>query len=130
MAEKFMLAFFGPVILATVTLYQNFSEGPTYSFGVHRQGKHLNCEISFQSLMRSPAEDKDPVELPLFDFNSILIATNNFDIENKLGQGGYGPVYKGKLQDGKDVVIKRLSSSCGQGIEEFREHECSKAHKI
>ncbi|KAF2303552.1 hypothetical protein GH714_019111 [Hevea brasiliensis] len=69
---------------------------------------------------RSPLEDEDSVELPLFDFHSILVATNNFDINNKLGQGGYGPVYKGTLQDGKDVAIKRLSSSSSQGIEEFK----------
>ncbi|KAF2304020.1 hypothetical protein GH714_026315 [Hevea brasiliensis] len=65
---------------------------------------------------RSPLEDKDSIELPLFDFDGILVATNNFDLENKLGQGGYGPVYKGTLQDGKDVAIKRLSSSSGQGM--------------
>ncbi|KAF2304024.1 hypothetical protein GH714_026439 [Hevea brasiliensis] len=69
---------------------------------------------------RNPLEDKDSIELPLFDFDSILIATNNFDLENKLGQGGYGPVYKGTLQDGKDVAIKRLYSISGQGMVEFR----------
>ncbi|XP_050210049.1 G-type lectin S-receptor-like serine/threonine-protein kinase At1g61390 isoform X2 [Mercurialis annua] len=73
-------------------------------------------------MWRNPSEDqdKDPVELPLFDFNSILVATSNFDEQNKLGQGGYGPVYKGKLQDGKDVAIKRLSTNSGQGTEEFK----------
>ena len=33
-------------------------------------------------------------ELQLFSFQSITTATNNFSIENKLGQGGFGPVYK------------------------------------
>ncbi|WCJ42967.1 G-type lectin S-receptor-like serine/threonine-protein kinase At1g61390 [Euphorbia peplus] len=71
-------------------------------------------------MWQSPLEDKDPLELPLFDFNSILVATNNFALANKLGQGGYGPVYKGKLPDGKNVAIKRLSSTSGQGITEFK----------
>ncbi|XP_065877830.1 G-type lectin S-receptor-like serine/threonine-protein kinase At1g61370 [Euphorbia lathyris] len=71
-------------------------------------------------MWKSPIEDKDPLELPLFDFNSILVATNNFDTANKLGQGGYGPVYKGTLPDGKNVAIKRLSTSSGQGINEFK----------
>ncbi|XP_055960391.1 uncharacterized protein LOC126665234 [Mercurialis annua] len=73
-------------------------------------------------MWRSPSDDKDkdPVELPLFDFHSILVATSNFDEQNKLGQGGYGPVYKGKLQDGKDAAIKRLSTNSGQGTEEFK----------
>ncbi|XP_043808357.1 G-type lectin S-receptor-like serine/threonine-protein kinase At1g61370 [Manihot esculenta] len=62
----------------------------------------------------------DQLELPMLDFDGILVATNHFNLTNKLGQGGYGPVYKGRLQDGKDVAIKRLSSSSGQGVEEFK----------
>ncbi|KAM6585092.1 hypothetical protein CsatB_012094 [Cannabis sativa] len=59
-------------------------------------------------------------QLPFFDFSSILAATNHFSILNKLGEGGFGPVYKGKLQDGREIAVKRLSSSSGQGIEEFK----------
>lgn len=33
-------------------------------------------------------------ELPLYDFEKVAIATNYFDLNNKLGQGGFGPVYK------------------------------------
>lgn len=33
-------------------------------------------------------------ELPLFNFNSVVIATNNFSEDNKLGEGGFGSVYK------------------------------------
>lgn len=40
------------------------------------------------------SDQTDASELPLFDFNSILVATNNFNIENKLGEGGFGSVYK------------------------------------
>ncbi|OMO79195.1 S-locus glycoprotein [Corchorus capsularis] len=63
---------------------------------------------------------EDQSELPMFDLNSILVATDNFSIQNKLGQGGFGPVYKGKLSDKKLVAVKRLSSSSGQGLEEFK----------
>lgn len=34
------------------------------------------------------------IDVPFFDLESILAATNDFSDENKLGQGGYGPVYK------------------------------------
>ena len=37
---------------------------------------------------------KDDMELPEFDLNTIVIATDNFSDNNKLGQGGFGPVYK------------------------------------
>ncbi|RDY00158.1 G-type lectin S-receptor-like serine/threonine-protein kinase, partial [Mucuna pruriens] len=58
-------------------------------------------------------------ELLLFDFQRISTATNNFHLSNKLGQGGFGPVYKGKLQDGQEIAVKRLSKTSGQGLEEF-----------
>ncbi|XP_040361747.1 G-type lectin S-receptor-like serine/threonine-protein kinase At1g11410 [Rosa chinensis] len=59
-------------------------------------------------------------ELLLFHLNTIANATNNFSIENKLGEGGFGPVYKGILYDGKEIAVKRLSKFSGQGVEEFK----------
>ncbi|KAK4852049.1 hypothetical protein QYF36_020644 [Acer negundo] len=44
------------------------------------------------------------VESLQFDFNTIIVATNNFSIDNKLGEGGFGVVYKGRLPDGQDVA--------------------------
>ncbi|XP_023645612.1 G-type lectin S-receptor-like serine/threonine-protein kinase At1g11280 isoform X3 [Capsella rubella] len=57
--------------------------------------------------------------LTFFEMHTIRAATNNFNVSNKLGQGGFGPVYKGKLSDRKEIAVKRLSSSSGQGTEEF-----------
>ncbi|KAL5976169.1 hypothetical protein ACLOJK_020499 [Asimina triloba] len=59
-------------------------------------------------------------ELPLFTYRSIVSATDNFSTANKLGEGGFGPVYKGRLAEGHEVAVKRLSKSSGQGIEELR----------
>ncbi|KAK9053891.1 hypothetical protein SSX86_024966 [Deinandra increscens subsp. villosa] len=64
-------------------------------------------------------KNKDP-ELRYFTFHSISSATNNFSITNKLGQGGFGEVYKGKLVDGQEVAVKRLSRNSGQGVKEFK----------
>ncbi|XP_074270047.1 cysteine-rich receptor-like protein kinase 15 isoform X2 [Silene latifolia] len=58
-------------------------------------------------------------ELPLFKFEKLSAATNNFQESNKLGQGGFGLVYKGTLEDGREVAIKRLSGTSRQGAEEF-----------
>ncbi|TYH86373.1 hypothetical protein ES332_D01G037800v1 [Gossypium tomentosum] len=58
-------------------------------------------------------------QLPLFNFEELATATNNFHPEKKLGQGGFGPVYKGTLEDGKEIAVKRLSKASGQGLEEF-----------
>ncbi|XP_058736911.1 G-type lectin S-receptor-like serine/threonine-protein kinase At1g11300 isoform X1 [Vicia villosa] len=58
-------------------------------------------------------------ELLLFNFGKLATATNNFHSSNKLGQGGFGPVYKGTLPDGQEMAVKRLSKASGQGQEEF-----------
>ncbi|KAI3773797.1 hypothetical protein L1987_48330 [Smallanthus sonchifolius] len=59
-------------------------------------------------------------ELHYFTFQSISSATNNFSSTNKLGKGGFGEVYKGKLVDGQEVAVKRLSRTSGQGVKEFK----------
>ncbi|RWR88286.1 cysteine-rich receptor-like protein kinase 10 isoform X2 [Cinnamomum micranthum f. kanehirae] len=59
-------------------------------------------------------------ELPFIDFGTIQHSTNNFSSENKLGQGGFGTVYKGMLVDGKQIAVKRLSIGSSQGLKEFR----------
>ncbi|KAG6723882.1 hypothetical protein I3842_03G229300 [Carya illinoinensis] len=58
-------------------------------------------------------------DLPLLSFDCIATATNNFSDENKLGEGGFGPVYKGTLL-GNEIAVKRLSRQSGQGLEEFK----------
>ncbi|KAM3761909.1 hypothetical protein ACB098_01G303600 [Castanea mollissima] len=58
-------------------------------------------------------------ELPLLSFSCIAAATDNFSAANKLGEGGFGPVYKGELR-GHEIAIKRLSKRSGQGLEEFK----------
>ncbi|PKI51136.1 hypothetical protein CRG98_028423 [Punica granatum] len=60
------------------------------------------------------------MELPAFDLAMIINATGNFSANNKLGEGGFGPVYKGTLADGQEIAVKRLSSSSGQGLKEFK----------
>ncbi|KAL2928260.1 Receptor-like serine/threonine-protein kinase SD1-8, partial [Bienertia sinuspersici] len=62
----------------------------------------------------------DDVELPIFDLCTMAVATNNFDDVNKLGQGGFGRVYKGVMVDGQEIAVKRLSKESGQGVEEFK----------
>ncbi|XP_078150663.1 G-type lectin S-receptor-like serine/threonine-protein kinase At4g03230 isoform X2 [Carex rostrata] len=59
-------------------------------------------------------------DFPLFDFNQIENATGQFSLDNKLGEGGFRPVYKGVLQDGLEIAVKRLSSYSGQGLVEFK----------
>ncbi|KAM3707435.1 hypothetical protein ACJW31_02G024800 [Castanea mollissima] len=61
----------------------------------------------------------EDMEVPFFTLATIVIATNNFSSYNKLGEGGFGLVYKGTLIDGKEIAVKRLSQKSGQGLSEF-----------
>ncbi|OMP06448.1 hypothetical protein COLO4_08121 [Corchorus olitorius] len=60
------------------------------------------------------------MESLLIGLDTIKAATRNFSDENKLGQGGFGPVYKGTLFDGTEIAVKRLSSNSGQGLIELK----------
>ncbi|GAY52986.1 hypothetical protein CUMW_146070 [Citrus unshiu] len=60
------------------------------------------------------------LELPLFELATIANATDNFSINNKLGEGGFGPVYKGTLVDGQEIAVKRLSKISEQGLKELK----------
>lgn len=55
----------------------------------------------------------------LFTLQQIRAATKNFDPVNKLGEGGFGSVYKGQLSDGTVIAVKQLSSKSKQGNREF-----------
>lgn len=44
-----------------------------------------------------------------YSYNDLMIATNNFSKEHKLGEGGFGEVYKGTLKDGEVVAIKKTN---------------------
>ncbi|CAL4992010.1 unnamed protein product [Urochloa decumbens] len=59
-------------------------------------------------------------EFMVYDFSQVLEATANFSDENKLGQGGFGPVYKGRFPDGMEIAVKRLASHSGQGFIQFK----------
>lgn len=56
-------------------------------------------------------------EQKLFPFETLVAATKNF--HQKLGEGGFGPVFKGKLEDGREIAVKKLSQNSNQGKKEF-----------
>ncbi|GJX31240.1 putative serine/threonine-protein kinase isoform X1 [Tanacetum coccineum] len=54
-----------------------------------------------------------------FSYEELRIATYNFDPSTKIGQGGFGAVYKGILEDGKQVAVKALCAESKLGVREF-----------
>ncbi|KAK4439266.1 G-type lectin S-receptor-like serine/threonine-protein kinase [Sesamum alatum] len=75
---------------------------------------------SKQSLLKDYVNGVKLEEVPFFKFEMLSEATGNFDSVFKLGQGGFGPVYKGTLPCGQEIAVKRLSRKSGQGLEEFK----------
>ncbi|WJX30594.1 hypothetical protein P8452_19114 [Trifolium repens] len=69
---------------------------------------------------QSNNEENVNTDLPMMPLSTILKSTNNFSDNYKLGEGGFGTVYKGVLADGREIAVKRLSKTSVQGVEEFK----------
>ncbi|XP_024628376.1 putative receptor-like protein kinase At4g00960 [Medicago truncatula] len=74
--------------------------------------------ISFRNQVQR--QDSFNGELPTIPLTIIEQSTDDFSESYKLGEGGFGPVYKGTLPDGREVAVKRLSETSSQGSEEFK----------
>ncbi|KAF7060350.1 hypothetical protein CFC21_067145 [Triticum aestivum] len=69
------------------------------------------------------AEAEDDIESAnsmMIDILTLQVATGDFAESNKLGEGGFGAVYKGTLPDGKQIAVKRMSKSSAQGVDELK----------
>ncbi|EFH43977.1 predicted protein [Arabidopsis lyrata subsp. lyrata] len=85
-----------------------------YCFLAKRAKKTSDTEPTFDG------NDITTVESLQLDYKMIRAATNKFSENNKIGQGGFGEVYKGTFLNGTEVAVKRLSKSSGQGHTEFK----------
>ncbi|WOG96682.1 hypothetical protein DCAR_0416018 [Daucus carota subsp. sativus] len=94
---------------------------------LRRKPKPLSY-ISVNQLLNRGKKSSSP-DLQVFSFAVMKEATNEFSMNNRVGEGGYGPVYKGKLQDGQEIAVKRLSQKSKQGVEEF-ENEVALTAKL
>ncbi|KAI4312066.1 hypothetical protein MLD38_036921 [Melastoma candidum] len=82
---------------------------------VNRRKRHFSRRLRYK-------EEDDVIMAESLQFNLDLIveATENFSDSKKLGQGGFGCVYLGKLPNGQEIAVKRLSRNSGQGQIEFK----------
>ncbi|XP_075505627.1 cold-responsive protein kinase 1-like [Primulina tabacum] len=80
------------------------------------------CRRGLDSLSRHPEFGDDLAgvrNVNLYTYKELRIATNDFSPENKIGEGGFGSVHKGRLRDGQMAAIKVLSTESRQGVKEF-----------
>ncbi|XP_030528722.1 G-type lectin S-receptor-like serine/threonine-protein kinase At1g11330 [Rhodamnia argentea] len=83
------------------------------------RGKKSNRVYSGGNMQVHEIKNINLQNLPLSTFDMLVTATDNFDSSNLLGQGGFGPVYKGKMPNGQEIAVKRLSRASRQGLQEF-----------
>ncbi|KAI4312373.1 hypothetical protein MLD38_037187 [Melastoma candidum] len=101
------------VCMACVSHRDNSSEVQLLDLGNGIGGHTSNDDLQGENPLSSQ-------DMLLMRLSVICAATGDFSEENKLGQGGFGPVYKGVLLDGKEIAVKRLSRASGQGLIELK----------
>ncbi|GMI67120.1 avrPphB susceptible 1 [Hibiscus trionum] len=91
-----------------------------------KQPPHVSSGVDSKSGEAIRPEPSTPKEEPIsasraqtFTYRQLANATKNFRAESMIGQGGFGSVYKGKLESGQVVAIKKLDKTGLQGEKEF-----------
>uniref|UniRef100_A0A7N2L117 non-specific serine/threonine protein kinase n=1 Tax=Quercus lobata TaxID=97700 RepID=A0A7N2L117_QUELO len=84
------------------------------------RSKAKKLESKAKNIAAAGDSNSSVPNLQVFSLADIEAATNKFSFENKLGEGGYGPVYKGVLPNRKEIAVKKLSKTSTQGFEEFK----------
>ncbi|XP_057537118.1 G-type lectin S-receptor-like serine/threonine-protein kinase At1g11410 isoform X1 [Amaranthus tricolor] len=90
-------------------------------YWIHQKKKRAWEEAEERSLWTKDVEESDSgSDLPFFTRSELAAATDNFSLANKLGEGGFGSVYKGRMENGQEIAVKKLAPNSGQGIQEFK----------
>ncbi|XP_021321441.1 cysteine-rich receptor-like protein kinase 10 isoform X2 [Sorghum bicolor] len=71
-------------------------------------------------LKSTTPDDIESIGSLLLDLSTLRVATGDFSEHKRLGEGGFGVVYKGDLPDGQEIAVKRLAQTSRQGIEELK----------
>ncbi|XP_030439661.1 G-type lectin S-receptor-like serine/threonine-protein kinase At1g11330 isoform X2 [Syzygium oleosum] len=85
----------------------------------HLSGGEAPLVVSNEKMLGENLSRVEFQEFVKFKIEELAAATENFGEANKLGGGGFGPVYKGRLPNGQEIAIKRLSRASGQRQQEF-----------
>ncbi|XP_057733133.1 LEAF RUST 10 DISEASE-RESISTANCE LOCUS RECEPTOR-LIKE PROTEIN KINASE-like 1.2 isoform X7 [Arachis stenosperma] len=110
------IGFLGILIIGLLLLFRIYKRKR-----VNSGSSHFESRYSYSDSSSNPHLDNGAAYLgvPLFSYKDLKEATNNFDHNKELGDGGFGTVYYGKLQDGREVAVKRLYEHNYRRVEQF-----------
>ncbi|KAL5579096.1 hypothetical protein UlMin_011538 [Ulmus minor] len=105
------------IVVSTIVVFVAF----IIFIGIYLSVRRAKMEkIETRPPYEANSEEIGRVESLQYDFGTIRDATDDFSDSNKLGQGGFGAVYKGRLSNGEEIAVKRLSRGSSQGDLEFK----------
>ncbi|XP_062185563.1 cold-responsive protein kinase 1-like isoform X1 [Phragmites australis] len=79
----------------------------------------MGCCFMFGKREQADQGDDGVHRVKIFSYNELRKATQGFSGANKIGEGGFGSVFRGVLKDGTTVAVKVLSATSRQGVREF-----------
>ncbi|KAL3632843.1 hypothetical protein CASFOL_025827 [Castilleja foliolosa] len=87
-------------------------------------------DVTIMAIVPPKKVDRGPINAKLFSVADLQIATDSFNVENLIGEGSIGRVYRAQLDDGKVVAVKKINSSVLTNSEDFLDivSEISKLH--
>ncbi|CAO2173400.1 unnamed protein product [Urochloa humidicola] len=85
-----------------------------------KKSKQRKKNTATREVLKLWRTEESNSDFTLFDFTQIEEATSYFSEAKKLGEGGFGSVYKGQLPNGLEVAVKRLAPHSRQGLVEFK----------
>ncbi|KAK3127271.1 hypothetical protein QOZ80_7AG0570740 [Eleusine coracana subsp. coracana] len=109
-------------LIASITLLCAMLVGCILLQARHKKGTTTKRRRSAQAddALKQWRTEEDGSAFTLYDFSELADATDGFSVKNRLGTGGFGPVYKGNLADGVEIAVKRLAAHSVQGLVEFK----------
>lgn len=81
--------------------------------------QEMSCCFTCATGMERNNENEGGSKVRIFSYSEMRKATHDFSGANKIGEGGFGSVFRGKLKDGTIVAVKVLSANSRQGVREF-----------